>query len=165
MIRLAQAVTGLNRWLFSATRWLVFAIAALMLYEVVARYSLRAPSSWAPELATMLFGPFFLLGGPYLLHLGGHVAVDIVSDRATGGLRRVLACLAALLALVFAAILLWFSLPLAIQSYNWGETTYSAWNPKLWPVKAVLPAVAVLLMLQALAELVLALSVPEPGAT
>lgn len=161
MLRIAQAVTGVNHRLFSATRWLVFLIAGLMLFEVVARYSFRLPSSWAPELATMLFGPFFLFGGPYLLHLGGHVAVDIVSERATGWLKRLLACIAAALALVFGAILLWFSLPLAMQSFTYGETTYSAWNPVVWPVKAVLPVAAFLLMLQALAELVFALSAPE----
>lgn len=161
MLRIAQAVTGLNHRLFSATRWLVFVIAALMLFEVVARYSFRMPSSWAPELATMLFGPFFLFGGPYLLHLGGHVAVDIVSERATGWLKRLLAFVAAVLALVFGAILLWFSLPLAMQSFNYGETTYSAWNPVVWPVKAVLPVAAFLLMLQALAELVFAAVAPE----
>ena len=161
MLGFAQAVTGLNRRLFSLTRWLVFVIAALMLFEVVSRYSFRLPSSWAPELATMLFGPFFLFGGPYLLHLGGHVAVDIISERAKGRLHRVLACVAALLALVFGAILLWFSLPLALQSYNYGETTYSAWNPPVWPVKAILPVAALLLMLQALAELVFALVAPE----
>ena len=161
MLRIAQAVTGLNHQLFSATRWLVFIIAGLMLFEVVSRYSFRLPSSWAPELATMLFGPFFLFGGPYLLHLGGHVAVDIVSERATGWLKRLLLVVAAVLALVFGAILLWFSLPLAMQSYNYGETTYSAWNPVVWPVKAVLPVAAFLLMLQALAELVFVAVAPE----
>jgi TRAP-type mannitol/chloroaromatic compound transport system permease small subunit len=109
----------------------------------------------------MLFGPFFLFGGPYLLHLGGHVAVDIVSERATGSLKRLLAFVAALLALVFGAILLWFSLPLALQSYSYGETTYSAWNPVIWPVKAVLPLAALLLILQALAELAFAAVAPE----
>lgn len=161
MLGIAQAITGLNRGLFSVTRWLVFVIAGLMLFEVVARYSFRLPSSWAPELATMLFGPFFLFGGPYLLHLGGHVAVDILSERANGWLKRFLAVVAALLALVFGAILLWFSLPLAMQSYNYGETTYSAWNPVVWPVKAVLPVAAFLLILQALAELVFAVAAPE----
>lgn len=161
MLRIAQAVTGLNHRLFSATRWLVFIIAGLMLFEVVSRYSFRLPSSWAPELATMLFGPFFLFGGPYLLHLGGHVAVDIVSERATGWLKRLLLVVAAVLALVFGAILLWFSLPLAMQSYNYGETTYSAWNPVVWPVKAILPVAAFLLILQALAELVFVFTAPE----
>lgn len=158
----ARALTALNKALFSLTKWLVYAIAGLMLFEVFSRYSLENPTSWAPELATLLFGPFFLLGGPYLLHSGGHVAVDILSARASGRLAIVLKICAALLALLFGAILLWFSAPLAHQSYTYAETSYSAWNPVIWPVKAVLPLAALLLMLQALAELVFL--TPERGA-
>ena len=105
----ARAITAVSRAAFGVAKWGVWAIAALMLYEVVSRYAAAAPTSWAPELATLIFGPYFLLGGPYLLHLGGHVAVDIVSERATGGAARVLDVVAALLALVFGAILLWFA--------------------------------------------------------
>jgi TRAP-type mannitol/chloroaromatic compound transport system permease small subunit len=48
-----------------------------------------------------------------------------------------------------------------LQSYSYGETTYSAWNPVIWPVKAVLPLAALLLILQALAELAFAAVAPE----
>ena len=84
MITLARSVTALNRLLFTAAKWLVYVIVLLMLWEVLSRYLLAAPTSWAPELATLIFGPFFLLGGPYLLHLGGHVAVDVGRDDRRG---------------------------------------------------------------------------------
>lgn len=157
MLRAAEGVTALNRRIFGLTKWLVYAIAGLMLFEVVSRYSFHNPTSWAPELATLLFGPFFLLGGPYLLHMGGHVTVDILSSRATGRFKPVLAILGALLALLFGAMLLRYSAPLAYQAYEYGETSYSAWNPVVWPAKSVLPLAAVLLILQALAEIVFAL--------
>jgi TRAP-type mannitol/chloroaromatic compound transport system permease small subunit len=150
-------VTALNRLLFALAKWLVYAIVLLMLWEVLSRYMLASPTSWAPELAMLIFGPFFLLGGPYLLHLGGHVAVDILSEKATGRLATVLALIGYVLAAVFGAILLWFSVPLAMQSFSYGETSYSAWNPVIWPAKAFLPLASLLLMLQALAEIVLAM--------
>ena len=157
MITLARSVTALNRLFFALAKWLVYAIVLLMLWEVLSRYMLASPTSWAPELAMLIFGPFFLLGGPYLLHLGGHVAVDILSEKATGRLATVLALIGYVLAAVFGAILLWFSVPLAMQSFSYGETSYSAWNPVIWPAKAFLPLASLLLMLQALAEIVLAL--------
>ncbi|WP_372989465.1 TRAP transporter small permease subunit [Sulfitobacter sp.] len=157
MFQAARAITTFNRWTFEATKWLVYVIAALMLFEVISRYSFHSPTSWGPELATLLFGPFFLMGGPYLLHSGGHVAVDILSASAQGRLRTVLAVMAALLALLFGLILLRFSLPLAWQAYEYGETSYSAWNPIIWPAKMVLPLAAILLVLQSLAEVVFAL--------
>jgi TRAP-type mannitol/chloroaromatic compound transport system permease small subunit len=129
-----------------------------MLWEVASRYVLNTPTAWAPELATLIFGPFFLLGGPYLLHLGGHVAVDVLSERATGALARVLRLVGLALAAIFGAILLWFAAPLVIQSFEYGETSYSAWNPVIWPAKAFLPFAALLLVLQALADAIAVLS-------
>jgi TRAP-type mannitol/chloroaromatic compound transport system permease small subunit len=152
MISLSRRITALNRGLFGFAKWLIYAIVLLMLWEVVSRYVLSAPTSWAPEMATLIFGPFFLLGGPYLLHLGGHVAVDVASANATGRVAVVLKFVGLFLAAAFGAILLWFSLPLVLQSFSYGETSYSAWNPMIWPAKAFLPLSAFLLVLQAVAD-------------
>ncbi len=154
MRKLAERISAFNRLLFDAAKWLILLIASLMIYEVVARYTLASPTSWAPELATLVFGPFFLLGGPHLLHIGGHVSVDLLSAKAQPGLAKILAAMGYLLAIVFAGILLWFSAPLALQSFEYRETSYSSWNPYIWPAKAVLPVSAALLMLQAVAELI-----------
>lgn len=154
MRKLANVITRTNAGVFHVCKFLVFLIAALMIYEVVARYFLSAPTSWAPELAGLLFGPFFLLGGPHLLHTGGHVAVDLLSEKAKGRWAQALSTVALLLALIFGAILLYFSAPLAWQSIQYGETSYSSWNPILWPAKSVLPIAATLLILQAIAELI-----------
>lgn len=158
MLAIAHGITALNRALFNGAKWLVVLFAFLMLHEVAARYSFHAPTSWAPELATLLFGPFFLLGGPYLLHTGGHVAVDLLSSKAMGRMAIALKVVALLLALVFGAILFWFAWPLAEQSYQYQETSYTSWNPPVWPAKLVLPLAAILLVLQSLAELLFVFS-------
>lgn len=161
MIAFARGITAVNRTLFTGATWLVYAIVLLMLWEVFSRYTLSAPTSWAPELATLIFGPFFLLGGPYLLHLGGHVAVDVLSERASGRTALVLTLIGLLLAAIFGAILVWFSVPLAWQSFLYRETSYSGWNPQIWPTKVFLPVAAAMLSLQALADAVFALSGSE----
>src|SRR5690606_23358490 len=74
-------VTGSDRGLFLAVTGLMLVIVPVMLYEVGSRYLFNAPTVWGMELATMLFGPYFLLGGPYLLHLRGHVNLDLVRRR------------------------------------------------------------------------------------
>jgi TRAP-type mannitol/chloroaromatic compound transport system permease small subunit len=164
MIFLCQRITALNRLLFTGAKWLVYAIVLLMPWEVLSRYLFNSPTSWAPELATLTFGPYFLLGGPYLLHLGGHVAVDIISEKATGSFATALKLAGLVLAAVTGAILLWFSLPLVWQSFSYGETSYSAFNPVIWPAKAFLPLAALLLLLQALADVGFTLSSQKEAA-
>ena len=63
-------------------------VVPVMLYEVVMRYLFNAPTVWGMELAVLLFGPYFLLGGPYLLHLKGHVALDLARQRLSAAWQR-----------------------------------------------------------------------------
>lgn len=63
---LVNAITRLNRLVFVATVWLMAPVVPIMIYEVIARYLFGAPTVWAMELVVLVFGPYFLLGGPYL---------------------------------------------------------------------------------------------------
>lgn len=50
------------------------------------------------------------------------------------------------------AILLYFSVPSAWSSWEYKETSFSAWNPPVWPIKAFVPLALALMMLQAIIE-------------
>ncbi|WP_028354664.1 TRAP transporter small permease subunit [Bordetella petrii] len=156
-------VTGINRALFLAATGLMLIVVPVMLYEVVSRYVFGAPTVWGMELATMLFGPYFLLGGPYLLHLRGHVNLDLVRRRLDPRRIRLLDLFNHLVIMAFCAILASYSLPLAMQSLAFGETSFSAWNPPVWPVKFTVPLAVTLLGAQSLAEF-LRLLLRDPGA-
>lgn len=146
------AITRLNRLVFMTTLWLVAVIVPVMLYEVVARYGFNAPTVWGMELAVMLFGPYFLLGGPYLLHLRGHVTLDVVRQRLSARANRVLDLLNYPVIMAFCLILLVYSTPAVLSSWEYRETSFSAWNPPVWPAKIAVPLSLLLMLLQALAE-------------
>lgn len=148
----AAFVTALNRWLFQATVWLMAVVVPVMLYEVVARYVFNAPTVWGMELAVLLFGPYFLFGGPHLLHLKGHVALDLVRQRLDVRWARRLDLVNYPVIVAFCAILLYFSVPAAWSAFSYRETSFSAWNPPVWPFKAAVPLALGLMLLQALAE-------------
>lgn len=150
--RCASAITTVNRGLFKLTVWLMAVVVPVMLYEVVARYVFNAPTVWGMELAVLLFGPYFLLGGPYLLHLKGHVALDLVRQRLDARWQRRLDLVNYPVIVVFCAILLHASAPSAWSAWAYRETSFSAWNPPIWPIKATVPLALALMLLQALAE-------------
>lgn len=145
-------ITALNRMLFKATVWLMAVVVPVMLYEVIARYFFNAPTAWGMELAVLLFGPYFLLGGPYLLHLKGHVALDVLRQRMGPVWQRRMDLVNYPMIVLFCAILLYFSVPAAWSSWEYRETSFSAWNPPIWPVKAIVPLALLLMMLQAVVE-------------
>jgi TRAP-type mannitol/chloroaromatic compound transport system permease small subunit len=148
----AGAVTALNRAAFYFAICLVYLIVPVMLIDVVMRYAFNAPTVWGMELATLLFGPYFLLAGPYVLHLKGHVAMDILRQRLNLRADRIMELVNLPIIIAFCGILLWFSVPAAIDSFNYGETSFSAWNPPIWWTKAAVPLALVLMLLQALTE-------------
>lgn len=145
-------VTLVNRWLFRGAGFLILLIVPAMLYAVISRYGFNRPSEWGLELATLLFGPYFLLGGPYLLHIGGHVNLDLLRRASSPRANRIFDLVNYPVIAVFALILLYYSWPFAMQSFQLGETSYTSWNPVIWPVKFVIPLALILLFLQALAE-------------
>lgn len=147
-----SAVTRVNKWIFMVTVWLMAVVVPVMLYEVIARYIFNSPTVWGMELAVLLFGPYFLLGGPYLLHLKGHVALDLVRQRLNNVWQRRMDLVNYPVIVLFCAILLYFSVPAAWSAWNYKETSFSAWNPPIWPVKVAVPLALALMMLQAMVE-------------
>lgn len=154
-------ITGVNRVLYAVAAALIFAVVPMLLYEVVARYVFDAPTVWAMEASTLVFGPHFMLAGPYLLHLGGHVAVDIVSEKAGGVPRKVLDVFAYLVIAIFAAVFAKVSWPLAVNAWSLGETSFSAWNPPIWWMKFIPPFAFAMLLAQSLVEAVRVLVAPS----
>src|SRR5690606_4414408 len=132
--------------------WLMAIVVPVMLYEVVSRYVFHAPTVWGMELAVLLFGPYFLLGGPYLLHLRGHVSLDLARQRLSPRLNRWLDLLNFPIIVAFCVILLVYSAPAAWSAWEYRETSFSAWNPPIWPAKVVVPISLLLMLLQALVE-------------
>lgn len=156
----ANTITKLNRRIFLATVWLMAIVVPVMLYEVVARYVFNAPTEWGMELAVLLFGPYFLLGGPYLLHLKGHVTLDLARQRMSAAWQRRLDLLNYPVIVMFCAILLYFSVPSALSAFSYRETSFSSWNPPIWPFKATVPLALVLMLLQAVVEFFVTLFTP-----
>ena len=161
LLMTAAAVTRINRAIFQTTLWAMAVVVPVMLYEVVARYVFDAPTVWAMELAVLLFGPYFLLGGPYLLHLRGHVALDVLRQRLSARWNRRLDLINYPVIVAFCAILLYYSAPAAWSAWLYRETSFSAWNPPIWPAKAAVPLALALMLLQALADYVVLLLDPD----
>lgn len=151
-----RLVTAVNRVAFGIAAGLVLAVMPLMLFQAISRYAFGNPAAWAGELATLLFGPMFLLAGPYLLHLRQHVGVDILSSRLPERARDWLELALMPVVIFFAVVMIQRSWPLAMSSFAFRETSFSSWNPEIWWTKFFLPGAMALLAAQAVAEMLAA---------
>jgi len=149
-----KAVTAVNEWIGRCAAFLILPIFALLLLEVGLRYLLASPTVWTNELAQMFFGSYALLSGGYLLARGGHANVDIVHSILPPRIRAAVDIFTSVLIFIFIGALIWFGGEMALRSLGRMETSMSAWNPPIWPVKALIPIAAILVLLQALAKLI-----------
>jgi len=137
-----------------ATAWLVMPLIFGVTYEVFVRYLLNAPTVWAYDLAYMLYASIFMLGAAYALRYGAHVRTDFLyagfSDRRK-------AMVDAVGYVLFLPALLFYLLALGSHAHHsWviGERSVeSAWRPPLYPFKWMMVVAMVLLLLQAVVEL------------
>jgi TRAP-type mannitol/chloroaromatic compound transport system permease small subunit len=133
----------------------VLCLIGVMMVEVFARYVLGKPTLWAFDVAYMLNGAAFMLACALALKLNQHVTVDIVSQRFSPRLRRIIEVI------VFTALV---APALGFICYSaWGQfwkawvtgeiEQVSAWRPLIWPFQLVLATGLSALWLQVLARI------------
>ncbi len=153
MLKLARAITGLNRWIGAAVAWLILLIFALLIVDVAMRYAVGRPSIWTSELAQLVFGFYAVIGGGYLLAERGHVNVDIFYGSFSRRRKAAVDVVTSVLFFLFVAVLLYQSSSMAYESVEKLETSQSIWHPQIWPVKVAIPVAGVLILLQGLVRL------------
>jgi len=153
MLRLARAITSLNRWIGRAAAWLVVPMFLMLIVDVAMRYLVGRPTVWTSELTQLVFGIYAVIGGGYLLAERAHVNVDILYGRLTPKHKALVDVATSFLFFLFLGVLIWQGGSLAWDSIERLETSQSIWNPPVWPVKAAIPLAGVLLLLQGLVRL------------
>jgi len=139
--------------LWTALRWVTMGIIGILTYAVVMRHFVGTPSVMAYELAmfTMTIG-FFLAGGPLLLQ-EEHVRMDAFYTKWSPR-RRAITDVVTFILLIYIIVMAITAISATMSSYAVGQHTKSIWSPPLWPLKAGMAAGCVILLLQAIANLI-----------
>lgn len=142
-----------------AVAWLVLAVVLLQFVLVVARYLFGLGSIWLTEAVIYGHATLLMLAGAWTLKAGGHVRVDIFYADASKRTQAKVDLLGALLLLLpFALTLLWLSLPYVARSWAVLERSQEASGlPLVYALKTLIPAFAVLMALQGIAQAIRAL--------
>jgi len=156
----------MNKWLWridamstfvgKTFAWLIVALTLHTAWEVVARYVLNQPSSWAFDLQLMYYGILFMMAGAYTLAKNGHVRGDILygflPPRGQAGIDLVLY-------IVFfipgVTALVWAGWNYAAESIAIQEhSSLMANGPPIYPFKSFIPAAGFFLLIQGFAEII-----------
>ena len=146
-----QSVETTSRVVGRFSMYLVFAMIGILLYEPIARNFFDKSSIWAVEMAQFTMAAYYLLGGGYSMMLKGHVRMDLLygrwSDRKKATVDAI-TCLFLIFYLVFLLVGAYSSIEYAVM---YGQKNRSAWAPYMAPIKIIMGAGVLLMLLQAIA--------------
>lgn len=153
--RLIRVCDRINEHIGRALAWLTLATVLVTLAVVVMRYGFAFGRIWIQEIAMYLHAAVFMLGAAYTLQHRAQVRVDIFYQRFAPRTRALVDFSGTLLFLLPVAlfILLW---SLGYVANSWARLEASPETgglPLVYLLKTFIPLAAVLLLVQALAEL------------
>jgi TRAP-type mannitol/chloroaromatic compound transport system permease small subunit len=165
---LVKSIENLTVAVGRAASWCTLAIVLLGFAVVLMRYVLGFGSIWLQETIIYAHAALFLLAAAWTLKDGGHVRVDVFYSTASPRAKTIIdLCGALFLLLPFAIALLWFSLPYVMRSWAILERSRETSGlPLVFLLKTLIPAFALLLALQGVAQAGRAaalLSFPRPA--
>lgn len=151
VIRTIDRITEWTGYLFAL---LIVPLVLANVVEVLMRYVFGRPTVWAMDTTTMSFGALFMLGAAYALMKGAHVRTDMLWEKFTDRTKGIIDSIAYLLLFLPSMVLLFaISVDDLIYAIEINEKAPSVWAPITWPLRAVVPVTALLLILQGISEL------------
>ena len=103
LFTLLKWIDRLSIFVGKTASWLIIPIVLLQVYEALARYFFKSPTIWTWELALLMYGVHFFLGGAWVLQENRHVRTDVLIMKLSPRLQALLEVL--LFCTVFAAFM------------------------------------------------------------
>lgn len=131
--------------------YLIFVMVGVLILDAITS-SLQIYLHWCIELAQFTLAAYYFMGGAKTLKDGDHVRMDLLYDRL--GLRgKTWVDMITIFCLLFYLVIMLIG---AVSSLNYAietdERRFSMWNPSMVPIKALMVACLVLMILQTVAE-------------
>lgn len=155
LLRLSALIDALNNAIGHIVYWLVLLAVIISSANATIRYTLDTSSNAWLEVQWYLFSAVFLLCSGYTLLRNEHVRIDILSARFSRRTQAWIDLIGNLLFLLpMAIIIMWLSWPMVEDSYVRHEISGNAGGLLRWPVKILIPAGFLLLILQGISEMI-----------
>ena len=130
--------------------YLVFAMIAILFYSTISK-NFFEPSLWTLEMAQFTMVAYYLLGGGHSMQTNSHVRMDLLYDRWSNKTKAVVDAVTILFMVFYLCLLLYGGISSTQYALKYGEESYSAWAPKMAPIKIIMCIGIILMLLQVVA--------------
>jgi TRAP-type mannitol/chloroaromatic compound transport system permease small subunit len=140
----------MNRYVGTIAMYLIFVMMGILLYSSISK-TFFTPSIWTLEMAQFVMVAYYLLGGGYSMQLDAHVRMDLFYGSWSPKTRTMIDAITVLLLIFYLVMLLYGGISSTQYALKYGEESYSAWAPKMAPIKIIMCIGIFLMLLQAIA--------------
>lgn len=153
--RFEKALTAISDQIGKTIPWLLLPLAFIMLTLAVLRYGFNTGFVWVQEIPMYLNAIVFMLCIGYTLRRNQHVRVDILYGKLSESQKHWVNLLGSLLLLLpICLVILGWGLGYAFDSWEHLEKSPEPDGlPLVFILKSLIPAMALLLLIQAVAEI------------
>ena len=154
MRKILALVDGSSTWIGKAVSMLGLFVAVVIVYEILMRTVFMRPTVWAAESTIFACGLIYLLGGAWTLQEDKHVRIDMLYNKLSPRRQALLDCLTYLFFSLYILVMLYATWIYMAESVRMRESTTSAWDPPIYPMKIAMTASLILLFLQGTARMI-----------
>ncbi|SLN75907.1 TRAP transporter small permease subunit [Oceanibacterium hippocampi] len=143
-------VDAVNRVVGHFAMYLIFLLIGVLFYSTISK-TFFDPSLWTLEMAQFGMAAYYLLGGGYSMQTDSHVRMDLLYGRWSKRTQATVDAVTILFLIFYIGLLLFGGISSTQYALQYGEESYSAWAPKMAPIKIVMCIGIMLMLLQVLA--------------
>jgi TRAP-type mannitol/chloroaromatic compound transport system permease small subunit len=155
LLALSRGIDRITDVIGKAMGWLIFLAILVSAGNAVIRKVFSTSSNAWLELQWYLFGAAFMLAAAYTLKQNEHIRVDIFYASRSRETQHWIDLFGHVFFLLpFVVLMTWLLVPYALQAYVKGDVSSNAGGLIIWPARALLLAGFVLLVFQALSEII-----------
>jgi TRAP-type mannitol/chloroaromatic compound transport system permease small subunit len=149
--RYVRSMDRISDWVGTFAMYLIYVMIAVLLFDVVTDKFLGMTQNWIIEFAQFTLAAFYFMGGAKTLKDNDHVRMDLIYANLTERGKARVDAVTIFFLIFYLAILLWGSVSSFIYSWETDQRLPSLWAPSLVPIKALMVACIVLMLLQSIA--------------
>jgi TRAP-type mannitol/chloroaromatic compound transport system permease small subunit len=144
-----------SEWIGKIITWAIVLLVVVFIIETFLRKVFSAPQIWFTETSYFIFGYYIMFGSVYTFLHGGHVGIDLFSERLPDKWRHVLAIGCFLVfTCVFAVGMIKGGIPIAVNSWKASELGNSVWRPPLAHFRTIIPIAFFFILMQGISFII-----------
>ena len=136
-----------------ATMYLIFVMIGCLLLGSITRNIIHMPLSWTVEMAQFLITAYYIAGGAYSMILREHVRMDLIYEHLSEKTRAKVDVVTSFFLLFYLAVMLFGSISSTMYAIEYGQRNFSQWNPSMVPIKIIMVAGIILMILESISVL------------